>query len=53
MDRITLGSLIQFCGIAALVVAVLWSGNVQKALIVGGAAAYVVGRWWKQPKRST
>lgn len=52
MDRVTLGYLIQFAGVVALICAMLWSGNLEKALIVFGAGAVVVGGWWRKPKRS-
>ena len=45
MSKEHLGYIIQFAGAVALAVAVFYAGNLIKALVVGGAAALVVGRY--------
>lgn len=52
MDKYTLGLLLQFSAAIAFAVALLWSGNTVKALVIGSAAAWFIGGYLKTPRRS-
>ena len=52
MDKYLLGMLLQLIAVGLLAAALLWSGNTVKALVIGSAAAWFIGGYFKTPRRS-